>query len=258
MGEREPWEGERAAVFCTALVDSDPMRYQAWIDYYTDFFTGQNVDLYLYNDGPVESKLDLKRATLVTFPERLGRQDLWIFPGWKRSFSRAVSELGSRYRYLAHIESDTVVLKQGREEFLSALRRRGYRTGYTARHKFIETAVQVLNTPYVRRYFRHRYSDPAALHREEDFETMVQIALQPTLFLHGERIEGCVEDLDLCANYSYLSQVPIYQFLERYPTGEIPWRLPGESRRCIPRRQAELMRLRWALKHLSRLARGRG
>jgi hypothetical protein len=243
-----------AAVFCTAFVESDPRRYQAWIDYYTDFFAGENVDLYLYNDGPVAAALDLKGAQLVTFPETLGRQGLWRFPGWKRSFSTAVRELGARYRFLSHIESDTILLKQGRAEFLQALRQRGYRTGYTRLHDFIETAIQVLNTRRSREFFCRRYAEPCTWAREEDFEKTVQYALQPSLFLHGERMEG--QELNLEAHYSYLSQMPIYLFLEQYPDGEVPWKSPANTSLPISA-CARRMRLRWAIKYLGKRLRGR-
>lgn len=255
MHNLTPVNPDRAAIFCTAFVDSDPRRYQSWIDYYTEFFAGEKVDLYLYNDGPATAALDLKGAQLVTFPEVLGRQDLWIFPGWKRSFSTAVRELGARYRFLGHIESDTILLKPGRAEFLRALRKPGYRTGFTKRHDFIETAIQVLNTPRSRRYFSARYADAEALHRNEDFEKMVQYALQPALILHGERWEE--QELNLYAHYTYLSQTPIYRFYEQFPNGEVSWTLPKDPSLQISPGQARVRRLRWAIKYLGKVIRNR-
>ena len=139
-GVHSPGAGKgQTAVFCTALLASDASRYQGWVDYYTAFFAGLNVDLYLFNDGPASASLDCKGARLVTFGCALGRQDTWIFPGWKRSFSAAVGQLSADYRFVGHVESDTVILQTGRAAFLNALHRPGYCTGYTARHGFDDT-----------------------------------------------------------------------------------------------------------------------
>jgi hypothetical protein len=244
-------ETERCAVFCTALVDSDPLRYQSWIDYYTEFFNGENIDLYLYNDGPVSSPLNLRGAKLITFPLALGRQEVWIFPGWKRSFSVAVHELGRRYAFLGHIESDTVILNQGRAEFLRALRRPGYRTGYSARHRFVETALQILNTPSARDFFVNRYSHPASYNRYERFEKVVQYTLRPRLMLHGERVEG--RTIDLHGNYSYLAQIPIYLYHQLFPDGDIPWTSVIPMQAPLRRLRIEMLRLRWTIGYLQKI-----
>lgn len=238
----------RTAVFCTALIDADPLRYQSWIDYYTQFFAGEQVDLYLFNDGPVSTSLDWKGSRLVAFPEPLGRQDTWIFPGWKRSFSAAVRQLGAQYRFLGHVESDTVVLKRGRQEFLRALRSPGYRLGYTAYHGFADTSLQTLNSERARRFFCDRYAGPASFARQERFEKVVQYALHPRLMLHGERVED--REIDLHQRYTYLSQLPLHRFQALYPQGDVP--PSSEPPITHWRRQArnEALHLYWTLRSL--------
>lgn len=235
---------ERAAVFCTALIDSNPARYQSWIDYYTELFEGEGIDLYLCNDGPFSSSINFGRARVRTFPEMLGRQSVWIFPGWKRSFTTAVAELGSRYRCLGHIESDLVLLRSGRAEFLRALRATGYRTGYTQKYGFVETGIQVLNSNSGRRFFGRRYFNLAAYEREERFEKVVQYGLRPRLFLHGERTEGEIPD---DPTYTYLAQMPIYRYRELCAEGRLTF--SGEPSRRSPteRLRVATMRLRWTL-----------
>lgn len=248
-------ETPRAAIFCTALIDSDPRRYQAWIDYYTAFFAGESVDLFLYNDGPASAALDLKGAKLVTFEQALGRQDVWIFPGWKRSFSAAVGQLGEKYKYLAHIESDLIILDAGRAEFLQHLRSAGYRTGYTRHFHFIETGLQILNSKRSRKFFVQRYDNPAALTKSERFERIIQYALQPKLILNGERIENT--ELDLSQNYTYLAQMAIYRFFEMYPAGTVPWMRPAVKKTRRQNLREEIMRLCWAIGYAERILRNR-
>lgn len=246
----KPIDASRAAVFCTALVDSDPRRYQSWIDYYTHFFTGENIDLYLYNDGPVKVSLDLKGAQLITFSEALGRQNVCVFPGWKRSFSTALQQLGGRYRFLAHVESDTILLKWARNDFLGSLRRSGYSTGYCDSYGFIEAALQIINAPRARRFFAERYADLASFYQYENFEKVVQYALRPKLLMHGPRVEDA--SIDLRESYPYLSQMPIYEFYKRYPDGEIPWITPPRRPSRKDQMHLEIMRLRWAVRHMTR------
>jgi hypothetical protein len=245
----------RAAVFCTALVDSDPRRYQLWIDYYTRFFAGEGVDLFLYNDGPVTTELDMKGARLITFEQTLGRQSVWIFPGWKRSFHTAVRQLGAEYEYLAHIESDLVVLEDGRADFLRHLRNPGYRTGYTRLFHMVETGLQIINSERSRRFFVQRYSDPPMLTQYERFEKVVQYALRPKPLLHGERIEGIPVDLE--QHYTYLAQMPIYRFYEQFPDGEVPWIGHPLPKTSLQRLQEEARRWRWAIGYVEKRLRNR-
>lgn len=176
-----------SAVFCTSYLAGDPSRYQAWIDYYTEFFRARPVDLYMFNDGPADAVLDLKGVTLIDFPERLGRQSVWVFPGWKRSFQRAVRTLS--YKCLAHVESDCFIRERGREEFCHYLTRDGYFAAWCKHYGFPEASLQIINSPGVRQYFADKYAWVDNLYENIDFEKDLE-RLKPTYIMDGNRIEN--------------------------------------------------------------------
>ena len=199
------------AVFATSCVDTDKQRYQNWIDYYTKFFSGCGVDLFMINDGPVNLNLDVKGVELRTFGERLGRESVWIFPGWKRSFYHALVWLGG-YRRLGHIESDCWVTRRGRDEFLSYLSRDGYFTGYTPTYNFPEASLQVINDPVVRQYLIDKYSCVENWYENIDFEQDLA-RLKPVYILDGDRIEGVLARLS--DRFTFASGLT-YQDFERH------------------------------------------
>lgn len=177
------------AVFCTSLIDSDPVRYQNWINHYTEFFADCGIDLWMINDGPVSHQLDLKNVILRNFDYKLGRPSVWIFPGWKRSFFHGVSWLTKQYKYVGHIESDCWITEAGKSEFIRHLDREGYFTGFTPTYNFPETALQIINNNSVRNYFIDKYSCAENWHEDIDFEKSLKF-FNPTYILEGDRIEN--------------------------------------------------------------------
>lgn len=198
----------RAAVFCTARVDSWPHRYQDWVDYYTAFFEGTGVDLYMINDGPVATRPDLKGVVLHEFEDALGRETIEVFPGWKRSFYTGLSRLTATHERVGHLESDCYVLPAGRAEYLERLHGDGFWTGWTERFGFPETACMVLNDAAVREALLARYADPANWHENVGFERDVVLPMAPRYMLRGERIDGGVWPAPPDA--TYLAQALLY------------------------------------------------
>jgi len=210
----------RAAVFCTAAIDTDPARYQAWADYYTEFFAGDNVDLFLFNDGPAEYRITGNVTVVPVGETALGRTGGGPFPGWKRSMGRAVQQLSSGYQFIAHVESDLGITQGGKEAFLRALRAEGFRTGWCPRHGFPETALQVINSEAARAWYVRRYADTADNWGEtfegECFEHLVQRELSPVYILTGDRHEGDPPAFDPA--WDYLAQCPLDAFRRLYPS----------------------------------------
>ena len=198
-------------IFCTSCVESDPRRYQDWIDYYSCFFAGEAVDLLLVNDGPAGPQLRLKEARLVDFAERLGRRSVWVFPGWKRSFVYGLCRaLQVGYRYVGHVESDCWITRTGKDEFLQKLRAPGYLTGYVRSYQFPETALQILNDRRAVNWFLRRYARSAAWWEDVNFEDVVERRLRPGRLLAGDRHEG--QDASLLDNDTYLANCTYLDF----------------------------------------------
>jgi hypothetical protein len=199
-------------VFCTSLIDHDKQRYQNWIDYYTKFFDGCGVDLWIINDGPATLSLDLKGVELKTFDERLGRETVWIFPGWKRSFYHALVWLTARYKHVGHIESDCWITEKGKEGFLYYMGQEGYFTGYCPAYNFPEASLQIINSPGVRQYLLDKYSCVENWYENIDFELDLS-RLKPTYILDGDRIEGVMSRMS--NRFTFVSGTT-YQDFERY------------------------------------------
>jgi hypothetical protein len=198
-------------VFCTSYIDGDKERYQNWIDYYTEYFT--DVDLWMINDGPVQQTLDLKGVQLQTFEERLGRETVWIFPGWKRSFFSALRWLIPRYRYIAHIESDCWITNSGKQDFFYYFNQEGYFTGYVPAYSFPEASLQIINKQSIRQYFLDKYSCRENWYENIDFECDL-VRLNPTYILNGDRIEGHFEKID--RRFTFVSGISYKDFYGRF------------------------------------------
>ena len=212
----------RAAVFCTAAIDTDPARYQAWADYYTAFFAGEDVDLFLFNDGPAQHQITGAAAVIPIGDSALGRTEAGgLFPGWKRSMGAALQHLAS-YPCLAHVESDLGLTSGGKAAFLKALRSPGFMTGWCPRHEFPETALQIFNDAFARAWYIHRYADRADLWTEtfdgECFEHLLERELSPVYILTGDRHEGDPPAFD--ASWDYLAQCPLTEFQQLYTCQE--------------------------------------
>lgn len=190
----------KAIIFATACIDTDPQRYQSWLDHYA----GWDVDLLLVNDGPVRASLDLRGAELKCFPDRLGRPEFFQFPGWKRSFWTALASSWRNYDFIAHVESDCYIFESGRAKFLDFLCRPGYFTGWCPSQHIPESGLQILNDMKVVLYYLENYG-PVGWERVRQVELDVE-ELGPQYILKGDRHE---EHPERCKpDYDYMAQVP--------------------------------------------------
>ncbi len=200
-------------VFCTSLIDHDKHRYQSWVDYYTEFFAGCGIDLWMINDGPTTLSIDLKGVELRTFEEKLGRETCWIFPGWKRSFYHALTWLVGKYKHIAHVESDCWITSKGRDTFLEYLRKDGYFTGYTPAYSFPEASLQIINSNSVRQYLMDKYSCRENWYEDIDFEKDLE-RLKPIYILDGDRIDGKFHRFN--RRFTFVSSVTYEDFERLY------------------------------------------
>jgi hypothetical protein len=177
------------AVFCTSCIEVGLDRSQNWINYYSEYFKDAGVDLWMFNDGPAYvHNLELKGVEFCGFPDRLGRQGIWVFPGWKRSFYTAIQALTSRYSKIAHIESDCWLTDGAKSDFLYYFDQNGYFTAWTKAYSFPEGSIQIMNLPWVRQYFLDKYGCKENWFEDIDFEKDLE-RLKPTYILDGDRIE---------------------------------------------------------------------
>ena len=203
----------KALVFCTSHIDNNPGRYQDWVDYYTDFFQDVDATLLMINDGPFKTEINLRGINVLTFPEHLGRKGVWIFPGWKRSFRQGLVE-SRKYHHLAHIESDCYIRKSAKEDFLQALRSHGYHAGFAKAYNFPETALQVINDPFVVNFLVDKYACEDNWYENVDFEKTVLQSLNPKYILNGDRFEGFKERFR--PEYTYMSGITLEGFRKLY------------------------------------------
>lgn len=202
-----------AFIFATSLVDSHVDRYQGWADYYNEFFYGMDIQLMLINDGPTDIKLNLGKVEQVALTPHLGRQHVWNFPGWKRSFFHGLKTARSRgIKHIAHIESDCFIALSGRDEFLTHLYKDGYYSPHCKAYNFPETALQILNEEWVTNYYLDRYSCEENWHEELNFEDFVLKHLKPKPFLNGDRYEGKASRVN--PEYDFLSGCVASDFLK--------------------------------------------
>lgn len=200
-------------VFCTSLIDHDKERYENWYKYYANFFSGCGIDLWMINDGPANNKLDYDGLTFKEFENKLGRNTVWIFPGWKRSFFHGVFWLREKYKYIAHIESDCWITESGKGEFLYHLCQSGYFTGFTPSYNFPETGLQILNSNSIRQYIVDKYSCFENWYENIDFEKDLE-QLKPSYILYGDRIENHYYRFN--SNFTFLSSTSYIDFKRLY------------------------------------------
>jgi hypothetical protein len=207
--------GERAIVYCTAHIDSDPDRYAGWAEYYTRFFAGHDVDLVLVNDGPVLSPPALGAAEVVTLRPALGRPGHWCSPGCKRSMAHGLWLARRRgYRWVGFLESDCYVLPAGRAEYLYRLRAYGHGMGYCRTYNFPEVSLQTVNDIRPIEAVLAWYATPEGWYAVENFEGRMG-TLGAGKILDGDRHEGV--DGRVRPGDTYVAQVTLSTLRARFP-----------------------------------------
>lgn len=151
----------KTLIFCTAYgktLDEWETRHSKWIN---AIESGKlEVDtLLLPDDGSPELpnwdgitvlKGDLPdqepdtRGVIYSFPDNLGRQAIYVYPGWYRSFMFA-AKYAKKYGYekVIHLESDAFIISERMQDYINSLNE-GWMTFWCPRYQLPETSIQVI------------------------------------------------------------------------------------------------------------------
>ena len=149
----------KTVCYCTsyfANAEAWNSRYMRWIEYYKDFDPA-NTQLVLIDDAspytPSASQavvvapgqaIHANLPTIVRFPNRLGRNSMYSYPGWWRSFLHGVdiAQQAGATR-LIHIESDAFLISERLKQYIKSCTS-GWTVLWASRFNMPETAIQVI------------------------------------------------------------------------------------------------------------------
>jgi hypothetical protein len=151
----------KTLLFCTSYIADQQawqQRYKRWLEHYRQASPGHYLLCMIDDASPFvppekslsrymaldEIPLNVARPFMLSFPERLGRQALTVYPGWWRSFFSAL-RIAQRLscERIVHLESDFYVLSQKMFRELGKIEQ-GWWAGWCPRYNCAETALQVI------------------------------------------------------------------------------------------------------------------
>lgn len=149
----------RSVFFCTSYIaDANTWRtrYERWLQFHQKINFG-DTRLVMIDDGSSfcpptsqvaitqpEGSLSEDQASIIRFPDRLGRSSLLSYPGWWRSFLHSVDvarAIGARK--IIHVESDAFIISERMRDYINDLSE-GWTTFWATSYNFPETAIQVI------------------------------------------------------------------------------------------------------------------
>lgn len=130
-----------------------------------------NADIYVFNDGKIIQDINNYAFTdinFVCFDKPLGRQSIWIFPGFKRSLYYAMI-LSLKYDYCIHLQNDSYVQKK--EVFLKNLQSNNICAyAYNVNYNFAQLTCTILNNKQVRQSIIKRYQNNQNFYQNCNFQ----------------------------------------------------------------------------------------
>jgi len=136
----------KTLLFCTAYADSPEIwenRYFPWYNYYSNANLHAD-NLLVVDDGSPTQPNFLSGNEYHRFPDRLGRQEVHVYPGWYRSFSHGVlNGINNGFDKIIHAESDAFLLSDRAIDFVNSLDF-GWHTFWCHCHNMHESAIQVI------------------------------------------------------------------------------------------------------------------
>lgn len=206
---------ERAAIFGTAHIDSDPSRYVDWATYYTDFFADTDTDILIINDGPAVSRPNLCGIEVIELAPYLGRKAHLCSPGFKRSFAHGLRVIKERgYRWIGYLETDCYILPNGREEYLWHLHNAAHAMSWCRTYGFPEPSLQVINAIPTIDTILSWYDGPSGWFAHEEFEKRMG-TLGAGKIMEGDRHEGVNSRVH--AGDTYVAQVTLSTIKQHMP-----------------------------------------
>jgi hypothetical protein len=93
------------------------------------------------------------RGVIYSFPDNLGRQAIYVYPGWHRSFMFAV-EYAKKYGYekVIHLEADAFIISERMQQYVNSIND-GWVTFWCPRYQLPETSIQVIAGPALDKYY---------------------------------------------------------------------------------------------------------
>lgn len=84
------------------------------------------------------------RGVIYSFPDNLGRQGLYVYPGWYRSFMYA-AQYAQKYGYekVIHVESDAFIISERMQVYVNSVVD-GWMTFWCPRYRLPETSIQII------------------------------------------------------------------------------------------------------------------
>ena len=150
----------KTLLFCTTYASTPEAwqaRYRKWLDFFSRSPLARQQILLIDDGSPVlpawrgtrvldslPDKQPAEASVLFHFPDNLGRSDVFVYPGWFRSFffaSRYAQKFG--FDKLVHVESDCYLYSSRIVSFINELSA-GWTTFWCPRWGFPETCIQVI------------------------------------------------------------------------------------------------------------------
>ena len=190
----------RTLLFCTAYaqnIDVWNFRYKIWYEFYQSLELGE---VQIYDDASSTRPDYLSEKEFVSFLERLGRQGLYSYPGWYRSFSSAIAfAYKNHFDKIIHVESDAYILSK---ELISFVREisSGWNVLWCPHHNLPESAIQIIGKdeiPSAYAFTRKPYSD----YRGQCLDQILPYTSIHTRFV-GDRYGEFSESIPLEADFS--------------------------------------------------------
>ena len=187
---------------CCCCAENNQRYYFDRVLYWAGQFAAESYSLHVFCDGRiVEDPWILAKAGVNLYEqEKLGRNSVWVFQGYKRSFFNMCRMFPNGF---AVVENDVLLLNKAK--FREYTQKPGLYCGFSNKYNFIETAIMVVNDPASIQKFISHYENPNAIYENEQFEhTLVKLAESPfnTVFT-GERNEF---DRDYDETKDYVAQ----------------------------------------------------
>lgn len=145
--------------------------------------------LMVFNDGPDRDFRELwdLNVTVGSNEPVMGRKSVPNFPGWKRSFGKAMLYSLS-FDYCTHIESDVRIVD--RAVLDRYLYRKGSYAAFDHRYRRIESAVMFLNDRVVRGQLAHKFLSYEIMHSNVEAEHEMFPHVSVASDIHSYRQEG--------------------------------------------------------------------
>ena len=159
--------------FCTAAQNNGDVyrkRVLTWFDMLKDKLP--DADFYCGVDGTLPGG-SIPGVTLMQFQPVLGRRNVRVFPGWRRSYGKLLEvSVKKKYPYVVHIENDVTI--KNWDKVCEYIYKTGLYSGMCKNYNFIEAAFQVLNDMDIRKELANKYTSDVGINESTLFEDELQ------------------------------------------------------------------------------------